>query len=150
MQPSDELLEKIWLAINRKQQSIDKQMDEGAKKYYRRLEANKRILEKSEKEFFDQLDEKKKHIDETENVFSKKLESSRFLYESTGNRDEQETVRRSRKRPVSYNLEMSDHPVYSAIIKLFSERGYKFDGETLKLYWELVTTLTRLSARQDD
>ena len=142
-QLSDELIEKIWLSLSKKQESIDRQMEEGTKKYYQRLEESKRILEESEKKFFDQLDEKKKRIDETENELYKRMESSRSLFESAGGKEDHETAKKHKRKSVNHNIEFSDHPVYSAIIKLFSGRGYKFDSETLKLYWELVTSITR-------
>ena len=143
MQLSDDLIEKIWLAIAEKQQSINRQMDESEKKYFQRVEESKRLLEKTGKKFFYRLDEKKRHLDETETELYRKLEANRILFESTLDKEEQETAKRLKKKLLDYKTEMADHPVYSAIIKFFSERGYKLDSETLKLYWELVTTITR-------
>jgi len=145
MQLSDELIEKIWQIISERQQSINRQMDEGEKKYFQRMEESKRILEESEKKFFDRLEEKKKHLDETESEFYQRLEANRILFENARYKEEQETGKRSKKK-LLHNIEISDHPVYSAIIKLFTERGYKIDEETLKLYWELVTSITRAAS----
>ena len=139
-QLTDELIERIWKTLHERQQSINRQMDESEKKYYQKLQENKRILEESEKRFFDQLIDKKRHLDETEEQYAKRMEENRILFENA--HEKEETERRSKKLKQLYNIEPSDHPLYSSIIKLFSERGYKFDDETLKLYWELITSLT--------
>jgi len=139
-QLTDELIERIYKALHEKQQSINKQMSEGEKKYYQRLEENRRILEESERRFFDQLYDKKRHLDETEEQYAKRMEENRILFENVREKEEEE--RRAKKLKKLFNIEPADHPVYYSIIKLFSERGYKFDDETLKLYWELITSIT--------
>ena len=150
-QLTDELIERIWKALHEKQQSINKQMDEGEKKYYQRLQDNKRILDESERKFFDQLSDKKRHLDETEEEYSRRMEENRILFENTSEKEQQEAAQRhSKKLKQLYNIEPSDHPLYSSIIKLFSERGYKFDDETLKLYWELITSITHSPESQND
>jgi len=149
MQLSDELIEKIFTALYERQESINKQMDEGERKYFQRLEESKRIFEESERKFFDRLEEKKRHLDETELEYYRKLEANRILLESARGREEKETVKRLKKKFKDFKIEMANHPVYAAIIRLFSERGYQLDDETLKLYWELVTTITHLSENQE-
>jgi len=148
MQLSDELIEKFFTDLFERQESINKQMDEGERKYFQRLEESKRIFEESEKKFFDRLEEKKRHLDETELEYYRRLEANRILLESVREKEEQEIAKRLKKKFKEYKIEMADHPVYAAIIRLFSERGYKLDNETLKLYWELVTTITHLSESQ--
>ena len=142
-QLTDELIERIWKALHERQQSINRQMDESEKKYYHRLQENKRVLEESERKFFDQLNDKRRHLDETEEQYLRRMEENRILFESARERERQEAAQsRSKKLKQIYNIEPADHPVYFSIIKLFSERGYKFDDETLKLYWELITSIT--------
>ena len=148
-QLTDELIEKIWKALHEKQKSINKQMDESERKYYQRLEENKRILDESERKFLDQLNDKKRHLDETEEQYLKRLEANRIFYENLREKEKQES-RLKNSKLFKYNIEPADHPVYNSIIKLFTERGYKFDDETLKLYWELITSLTHAAESQDD
>jgi len=151
-QVTDELIEKIWTALHEKQKTINRQMDESEKKYFQRVEESKRILEKSEKIFLNQLNDKKRHLNETEEQFARRMEANRILFENARVKEEQEAAeRRSKKaKRFKYNIEAADHPVYFAIIKFFSERGYQFDDETLKQYWELITSITHLSESQDD
>ena len=149
MQQSDELINKIFTALYEKQESINRQMDEGERKYFQRLEESKRILEESERKFFDRLEEKKRHLDETEIEFYRRLEANRILFESVREKEEQEAAKRLKKKFHDFKIEMADHPVYAAIIRLFSERGYRLDDKTLKLYWELVTTVAHLSMQQE-
>ena len=146
-QLTDDLIEKIWNALFEKQRIINKQMDESEKKYYQRLEENKRILEENERKFFDLLDDKKRHLDETEEQFAKRMEANRIFFENLREKEKQKAAeRRLRTRRFKYNIEAADHPVYFAIIRFFSERGYQFDEETMKLYWELITSVTHLAS----
>ena len=164
-QPSDELIEKILSMLDEKQKSVNRQMEESEKKFFQRaeenrviqeriekkffdrLEENRLLHEKIEKKYFDQLDEKEKQLEEIWQKIFQELEANRIK------REELEAagrlIKRKRKK-LQYYTEMAEHPVYSAIIKLFSERGYKIDSDTLKMYWELVTAITRSSARQGD
>ena len=145
MQVDDKLIEKFFTTLYERQESINKQMDEGEKKYFQRLEESKRILEESERKFFDRLEEKKRHLDETEIEFYRRLEANRILFESIRGKEEQEAAKRLKKKFQNFKIEMADHPVYAAIIRLFSERGYQLDDETLNLYWELVTAVAHFS-----
>ena len=127
-------------------------MDESEKKYFKSVEESKRILEKSEKIFFDQLYKKKRHLDETEEQFAKRMKANKTLFESSREKAEQESAEghSKKKKRLKNKIEAADHPVYFAILRFFSERGYKFDDETLKQYWELVTSITHLSESRGD
>ena len=156
-QLSDELIEKIWFAFYEKQQSINRQMEEGERRYYQQIEESKRILEKSEKKFFNRLEERKRQLDETDNKFYQKMEAKRLLFENAGEKEEQQAAvrnlkkaKRLKKQMAGFNIEKAEHPVYSAILALFSERGYNFDEETLELYWKLIGAITRSAEHQRD
>jgi len=160
-QSNDELIEKIWSMLLEKQQSINKQMEESEKKFFQRaeenrlfqekverkffdkLEENRLIQEKIERKYFDQLEEKEKKIEEIWQKIYRELEENRNKKEGLEIQDGNLKKTKRYKKFSDYNIEMADHPVYCAIIKLFSERGYNIDSDTLQLYWELVTTITR-------
>ena len=147
-QPSDELIEKIWSALFEKQQSINRQMEESEKKFFQRAEENRLLQERIEKKFFDRLEEREKQLEDIWKKFYQELIANRIIkeeYEADG-----QLKKTKRNKLFDYHIEMAEHPVYSAIIRLFSERGYKIDSDTLKMYWELVTAITRSSARQGD
>lgn len=156
-QLSDDLIEKIWFAFFEKQQSINRQMEEGERRYFQQIEESKRILDKSERKFFNRLEERKRQLDESDNKFYRKMEAKRILFENASEREEQEAVwknskksKRLRKQLAGLDIEKAEHPVYSAILALFSERGYNFDEETLELYWKLVGAITRSAEHPGD
>ena len=142
-QPSDELIEKIWAMLFERQQSINRQMEESEKKFFQRAEESRLLQEKIEKKFFDRLEEREKQLEEIWKKFYQELIANRIIKEEYEEAKNYFNKKKRRNKPADYNLEMAEHPVYSAIIRLFSERGYKIDSDTLKLYWELVTAITR-------
>ena len=168
-EPSDELVEKIWSLLVKKQESINKQMEESEKKFLQRTEENRLLQEKVERKFFDQLEENRLQIEKSERKYYDKLEEKerqleeiwKKIYQELETnrikRDEPEEanshskkIKQHKNKPFDYHVEMAEHPVYFAIIKLFSERGYDIDSDTLKMYWDLVTSITRSQERRDD
>jgi len=143
-QTDDQLIEKFWQVIGKRQQSINKQMDASEKKIFQKIKESRRVLEEMEKNFFNELDEKKQRLSKTENEFYRKMEAKGIYFESNSEKEEHKTSKKINKKQIEYKIEISDHPVYSAIIKLLSDRGYKLDEETLRLYWNLVTSMTRV------
>ena len=168
-QPSDELVEKILSVLHERQQSINKQMEASEKKFLQQAEANRLLqekverkffdqleenrflMEKSERKYFDQLEEKGRQHEEIWGKIYKELETSRIKRDEPEKPDKhpKKTKQHKNKLP-NYHVEMAAHPIYFAIIKLFSERGYDIDSDTLKMYWELVTSITRSQEHQND
>ncbi|MCL2243592.1 MAG: hypothetical protein FWC03_03890 [Treponema sp.] len=168
-QSGDELIDKIWSALYEKQQAINRQMEESEKKFFQRaeenrlfqekverkffdrLEENRLLMEKCEKKYLDQLEEKERQLAEIWQKIYQELEANRIKKEEyeAQNKDSKNTKRNKNKLPY-YQIEMAEHPVYIAIIRLLSERGYNIDSDTLKLYWELITSVTRSAEYQND
>ena len=166
MGPSDELVEKIMSMLLEKQQSFNRQVEESEKKFFQRaeenrlfqervekkffekLEENRLTQEKIERKYFDQLEEKERKIEEIWQKIYRDLEAERIKKEKL--EDDGNLKKTKRHRKIDYHIEMAEHPVYSAIIKLFSERGYRIDSDTLKMYWELIIAITRSSEHQTD
>jgi len=169
MGPSDELVEKILSMLLEKQQSFNRQMEESERKFFQqaeenrlsqervekkfleKLEENRLIQEKIERKYFDQLEEKERKLEEIWQKIYRELEENRIKKEQQEAASGQsKNKKRYKNKLINYQIEMAEHPVYSAIIKLLSERGYHIDSDTLKLYWELIIAVTRSSELRSD
>jgi len=168
-QSDEELIDKIWSSLHERQRSINKYMEESEKKilqqaeenrlimeqaekkYFERLEEDRLLMEKSEKKYFGRLEEERRQLEEIWEKIYKELVTNRAIFENNRNENKQTGGKKSKQNKQSdHQIELTDHPIYTAILKLFSERGYKIDSDTIKLYWEMISLITHSLARQDD
>ncbi|MCL2412327.1 MAG: hypothetical protein FWC97_11870 [Treponema sp.] len=79
---SDSLFKKILSTFAKKQELLNRQSEESAKKYWQKHQEKNNINEKAEKDFFRKMEEKKRQIDETSDRFLQKLEKNKVKQDS--------------------------------------------------------------------
>jgi len=113
---SDDLIEKIWSRILRRQHSINRQLEEIDKKYILRIEENNRLVEESEKKLFKRMDVNNFQIKEylKKNNFESENEE-----ENAEGKDGKTKSKRNAKKSKSSG---------SSISGQFKEKGWKLYG----------------------
>jgi len=87
---SDDLINKIWSAILKRQQSIDDQLAVYDKKMNMQLEESNRIIEKSETKIFRRMDKKNLEMKEIDEKIYKQLEENRVKIEEKAEEKEKQ------------------------------------------------------------
>jgi len=108
---SDDIIDKLWLTLIKKQQEIKRQLEESEKKFYLQMEANNRLMEESEKKFFQKMEAKNRQI----------LENKNSEEESKKEDDE---INNTKQRTRNKKTGLMD----SSFTKILKEKGWKMHG----------------------
>ena len=69
--------DKVWAALDKKQQIINQQLEEVEKKYLLQQEQKRRLIEKAENDFFRRMEEKQRQVDESSGRTLRRIEDNR-------------------------------------------------------------------------
>ena len=142
---NDELIiEKLWTALEERQESINKQLSESERKFILRQEEGRRLIELSEQKFFQRINRKNTEIKDIDQKILKHLEENRPRIEgeteNRGKKTDKQKGRRSKREACDIVIEVnfsaeqkqSRDIFISHIYRLkavLQEAGYKITGQ---------------------
>jgi len=91
-----QLFQRIWDSILKKQDSINKQLEESEKRLFRQMEEDRRLTKLSEEKFFRQLEDKNRQLEVIDLRINKQLKENR-IKENEPDYNEGTTGKKSRR-----------------------------------------------------
>ncbi|MCL2176015.1 MAG: hypothetical protein FWB73_08230 [Treponema sp.] len=140
----DLLIEKLWTALEERQESINKQLSESERKFILRQEEGRRLIELSEQKFFQRINRKNTEIKDIDQKILKHLEENRPRIDgetwTNGKKTNKQKSRRSKYElcdiiiEVNFSAEQKQKKdvFISQIYRLkavLQEAGYKITGQ---------------------
>jgi len=99
-----QLFDKIWSSILKKQESINRQLEESERKILRQMEENRRLTELSEEKFFRQQENKHKQLEMIDQRIKRQLKENRLKEEEIEDEITDEVTVKKGKRSKKFKL----------------------------------------------
>jgi len=119
----NELVEKLFSTLIKKQQLTNRQIEESERKYNQQVEANNRLIEESTQKFLQQREGKNRQLEVIDAKISQQLTNNKYR---SGNDEDLDSGKSQKNKKA--NSGSSALAVDDAVIKLFRKKGYAIHG----------------------